>query len=565
MKIVIVGGVAGGASAACRLRRLDEFAEIVIFERSGYVSYANCGLPYYIGDIITNEQNLTLQTPSTLFKRFNICVKVSHEVVDIDPIKKEVKVVNLLNNEEFIESYDKLILSPGAKPILPSFYIGNKKVCSLRTVEDTLKIKNLINELKPQSACIIGAGYVGIEMAENLHNLGIKTSIIQLDSQVLNQFDFDMVSFIHQEILSKDINLMLKSKVISLEEVDNKIVVTLENNNTFATDLVIVSVGVIPENLLAKKASIDLDEKGCIVVNNNMQTSNPDIYAVGDVVSKLNIITNEFVPSFLAGAANKQGRIAANNICGIIDEYQGTLSTSILKVFDLSCASFGLNEKMCKEKGLNYEKIIISPMSHASYYPGGKVLTIKLLYNKDDLSIIGSQIVGYDGVDKRIDVLATASFLKSKVIMLKDLDLAYAPPYSSAKDPVNFLGFIAENIENNLVKQFYYEDLNKLSKDNNIILLDTRTSFEYQRGSAAGFIHIPLDELRSRLDELEKNKKIYVMCQSGLRSYLACRILNQYGFECYNFAGGYRLYSAIYNSEKLVKESYDCGKDFKKI
>lgn len=548
MKVIIVGGVAGGASAAARLRRLNEKCEIIIFERTNYVSYATCGLPYYIGDVITDEKQLTVQTPTSLFKRFNINVKTNHEVIDIDPIHKSVVVKNLINGELFSESYDKLILSPGAKPILPSFYHESSKVFTLRTIEDTYKIKTYINNHKVSNAVVIGGGYVGIEMAENLRSLGMSVNIIEANNQVLSILDGDMVSFVHSTLRKNGLQLHLNSKVESLKEIDNKILVTLSNEELI-TDIVIVSVGVIPDTTLAEKIGLEQGLKGSIVVDDHMQTSIEDIYAVGDAIMVKNYLTLDDTLIPLAGPANKQGRIVADNICGINSSYQGSLGTSILKVFDLTVASTGLNEKALNDKKIKYEKVILSPLAHAGYYPNAKVLTLKVLYEKETLRLLGSQIVGYDGVDKRIDVIATAIKANLKAVELKELELAYAPPFSQAKDPINLAGFIIDNIENNLVKQFYYEDIEKLRQDSNVILLDTRTDAEYQRGFADGFIHIPLDDLRERLKELDNSKRIYVMCQSGLRSYLATRILVQNGFDAYNFAGGYRLYSSIYNDK----------------
>lgn len=544
MKVIIIGGVAGGASAAARLRRLNEKCDITIFERTNYVSYATCGLPYYIGDIITDEKQLTVQTPTSLFNRFNINVKTSHEVIDIDATKKIVIVKDLINGKVFNESYDKLILSPGAKPIIPSFYKKSERVFTLRTIEDTKKVKSYINSNNVSNAVVIGGGYVGIEMAENLTNLGISVDLVEANNQVLSMFDKDIVSFVHSTIRNNGVKLHLNSNVESLNEINDQILVKLKNENLI-TDIVIVAVGVTPDTILAEKIGLKQGVKGSIIVNEHMQTSIEDIYAVGDAVTVKNYVSEEDALVPLAGPANKQGRIAADNICGIASSYQGSLGTSILKVFDLNAASTGLNEKTLINKKMNYEKVILSPLSHAGYYPNAKILTLKVLYEKESLRLLGAQVIGYDGVDKRIDVIATAIKSNLKAVDLKDLELAYAPPFSQAKDPVNLAGFIIDNIENNLVKQFYYEDIEKLRQDPNAILLDTRTNLEYSRGHAEGFIHIPLDDLRKRINELDVKKRIYVMCQSGLRSYLATRILVQNGFNSYNFVGGYRLYSSL--------------------
>lgn len=560
MKVVIVGGVAGGASTAARLRRLDENMEITMFERTGYISYANCGLPYYIGDVIKDKKNLTLQTPKSFYDRFNVNVKVKHEVIDIDTVNKTVKVKDLLTSNVFDESYDKLVLSPGAKPIIPSFYKEDNRIFTLRTVEDTYKIKTYINNNNTKSVTIIGGGFIGVEMADNLKELGMDVSIVQSSKQLLKMLDSDMASFVHSTMKSRGVNLYLGRKVMDINPQDDKIITALDNDISLVSDIIILAVGVKPDNKLAKLANLELGVNGAIRVNSSMLTSNPDIYAVGDAVTVTNFVTKEEALITLAGPANRQGRIAADNICGIPSEYKGSQGSSIIKVFDLDVASTGITERECINRNINYEKVILSPASHATYYPNAKVLTLKVIYDKDSLNLLGAQIVGYDGVDKRIDVLATLIRLNAKAYDLKDLELAYAPPYSSAKDPVNMAGFIIDNILNGIVKQFDYNKLSKLDT-NSVILLDTRTKFEYEKGHAKGFINIPLDDLRNRIDELDKNKDIYVMCQSGLRSYIAVRILVQNGYNAYNFIGGYRLYSSIRNDEKLIEETYTCGMD----
>lgn len=546
MKIIVIGGVAGGASAAARLRRLDEKSEIIIFERTNYISYATCGLPYYIGDVITDENQLTIQTPESFKNRFNIDVRINHEVIDIDKNKNEVLVKNLITDEEFIESFDKLIIATGSKPVLPSFYKESDKVFTLRTIEDTKKIKSYLNKNHIKSAVIIGAGYVGLEIAENLKNLNVDVTIVEQNHQVLSTVDYDIASFVHNTIKKNNVSLKLNKKVEELL-LENDQVVTRLTNETLISDIVIVAVGVSPDTMLAKKLGLKLGIRDSIIVDEHMNTSVKDVYAVGDAVEVKNLITKENSLIPLAGPATKQGRIAADNICGINSSYLGTMGTSILKVFDLNVASVGITEKVCKNRNINYEKVILSPLSHAGYYPNASVLTIKIIYDKNSLYILGAQIIGKDGVDKRIDVIATAIKAKLKANELAYLELAYAPPFSSSKDPINLAGYIIENIENGLVKQFYYEDIESLRNDPNVILLDTRTKGEYGRGFAEGFINIPLDSLRERLNELDKTKKIYIMCQSGLRSYLATRILVQNGFDAYNFAGGYRFYSSISN------------------
>ena len=559
MKIVIVGGVAGGATAAARIRRLNESAEIIIFERSGFISYANCGLPYYIGGVIADRAELTLQTPESFYRRFKIVAKVNHEVTDIDAQSKTVSVTDLKTGRNFTESYDKLILSPGAKPILPDFYAENERVFTLRTVEDTFKIRAFVEQKKAKTAVIIGGGFIGLETAENLAELGIQTTVIQRSNHLLPTVDCDMASFIHANFRYHGVQILLNANTEKLTAKGEQILLELADGNKLNADMVVVSVGVMPENTLAKKAGLELGVKGAIKVNTKMQTSLPDIYAVGDAVQVKHFITEQDAVISLAGPANKQGRIAADNICGLNSEYKGSQGSSVLKLFDMTVATTGINEQQAKASGIEYEKVILTQNSHAGYYPNATVMTLKLLFEKQSYKILGAQIVGYDGVDKRIDVIATAIRAGMKADELKDLELAYAPPYSSAKDPVNMAGFVADNIKKGVVKQFYYEEIPALRERKDVILLDTRTPFEYMRGAADGFINIPLDDLRERLGELDKTKKIYVMCQSGLRSYLATRILTQNGFDAYNLAGGFRLYGSIKNEELLSKQCYSCG------
>lgn len=559
MKIVIVGGVAGGATAAARIRRLDEHAEIIIFERSGFISYANCGLPYYIGGVIADKSNLTLQTPESFYRRFKIVAKVNHEVTDIDAHNKTVSVTDLKTGKRFTESYDKLILSPGAKPILPDFYIENERVFTLRTVEDTLKIRAFVEQEQPRTAVVIGGGFIGLEMAENLAARGIKTTIIQRGNHLLPTVDCDMASFIHANFRYHGVQLLLNANTNKMSITDDQVSLEIADGQHINADMAVLSIGVTPENSLAKKAGLELGVKGAIKVNAKMETSFSDIYAVGDAVQVKHFITEQDSVISLAGPANKQGRIAADNICGINSEYKGSQGSSVIKLFDMTVATTGLNEQQAKANGCEYEKIILTQSSHAGYYPNATAMTVKLIFEKGTYKILGAQIVGYGGVDKRIDVIATAIRAGMTADELKDLDLAYAPPYSSAKDPVNMAGFVADNIKKGVVKQFYFEDIPALRERKDVILLDTRTPFEYIRGAADGFINIPLDDLRERLGELDKSKKIYVMCQSGLRSYLATRILKQNGFDAYNFAGGFRLYSSIKNEEMLSKQCYTCG------
>ena len=562
MKVVIVGGVAGGATAAARIRRLNEQAEIVVFERSGYISYANCGLPYYIGDVITDRSDLTLQTPESFFSRFRVNMKVRHEVTAIHPEKKEVTVKNLETGEEFEESYDKLILSPGAKPTQPRLPgVGLNKLFTLRTVEDTFRIKAYISENHPKSAVLAGGGFISLELAENLRELGMEVTIVQRPKQLMNPFDPDMAAFIHSEMRRHGVKLALGHTVEGFEEKDGGVDVLLKDEAPLHADMVVLAIGVSPDTQLAQDAGLELGVKGSIVVNDRMETSVPDIYAVGDAVQVKHFVTGQDVLLSLAGPANKQGRIAADNICGGDSHYMGSQGSSVIKVFDMTAATTGVNETNAKKAGLDVDTVILSPMSHAGYYPGGKVMTMKVVFEKETYRLLGAQIVGYEGVDKRIDVLATAIRARLKATELKDLDLAYAPPYSSAKDPVNMAGFMIENIAKGVLKQWHLADVDTLPRDGSVTLLDTRTVGEFDGGHIDGFLNIPVDELRERLGKLDKSKPVYVICQSGLRSYIACRILAGNGFECYNFSGGFRFYDAVMHDRCLIESATACGMD----
>ncbi len=560
MKVVIVGGVAGGATAAARIRRLDEQAEIVVFERSGYISYANCGLPYYIGDVITDRSDLTLQTPESFFSRFRVNMKVRHEVTAIHPEKKEVTVKNLETGEEFEESYDKLILSPGAKPTQPRLPgVGLNKLFTLRTVEDTFRIKAYISENHPKSAVLAGGGFISLELAENLRELGMEVTIVQRPKQLMNPFDPDMAAFIHSEMRRHGVKLALGHTVEGFEEKDGGVDVLLKDEQPLHADMVILAIGVSPETTLAKDAGLELGIKGSIVVNDRMETSISDIYAVGDAVQVKHFVTGQDALISWAAPANKQGRIAADNICGGDSHYTGSQGSSVIKIFGMTAATTGVNETNARKTGLDVDTVILSPMSHAGYYPGGKVMTMKVVFEKATYRLLGAQIVGYEGVDKRIDVLATAIRAGIKATELKDLDLAYAPPYSSAKDPVNMAGFMIENIAKGVLKQWHLADA--LPRDGSVTLLDTRTVGEFDGGHIDGFLNIPVDELRERLGKLDKSKPVYVICQSGLRSYIACRILAGNGFECYNFSGGFRFYDAVMNDRCLIESATACGMD----
>lgn len=562
MKVVIVGGVAGGATAAARIRRLEEQAEIVVFERSGFISYANCGLPYYIGGVIENPEELTLQTPESFFSRFRVNMKVRHEVTAIHPDKKTVSVTNLETGDVFEESYDKLILSPGAKPTQPRLPgVGLDRLFTLRTVEDTFRIKEYIDRNHPKSAVLAGGGFISLELAENLRELGMEVTIVQRPKQLMNPFDPDIASFIHSEMRRHGVKLALGHTVEGFEEKNGGVDVLLKDEAPLHADMVVLAIGVSPDTHLAQEAGLELGIKGSIVVNDRMETSVPDIYAVGDAVQVKHFVTGQDVLLSLAGPANKQGRIAADNICGGDSHYMGSQGSSVIKVFDMTAASTGVNETNAKKAGLDVDTVVLSPMSHAGYYPGGKVMTMKVVFKKETYRLLGAQIVGYEGVDKRIDVLATAIRAGLKATELKDLDLAYAPPYSSAKDPVNMAGFMIENIAGGVLKQWHLADVGNLPRDGSVTLLDTRTVEEFAHGHIDGFTNIPVDELRERLGELDKSKPVYVICQSGLRSYIACRILAGNGFECYNFSGGFRFYDAVMNDRCLIESATACGMD----
>ena len=563
MKIVIIGGVAGGATAAARIRRRNEHAEIIVFEKSGYISYANCGLPYYIGDVITDPEELTLQTPESFFRRFRIHMKIHHEVVSIHPDRKTVSVKNLETGEAFEESYDKLILSPGAKPAQPRLPgVGMDQLFTLRTVEDTFRIKEYITKNHPKSVVLAGGGFIGLELAENLREHGMEVTIVQRPRQLMTPFDPDMASMIHSEMRKHGIKLVLGYTVEGFMKKDHGVEVLLKDNPSLRADMVILAIGVTPDTALAKEAGLELGIKGSIVVNDRMETSVPDIYAAGDAVQVKHYVTGEDTLISLAGPANKQGRIIADNICGDDSRYPGSQGSSVIKVFDMTAATTGINETNARRAGLQVDTVILSPMSHAGYYPGGKVMTMKVVFEKATCRLLGAQIIGYEGVDKRIDVLATAIHAGMKATQLKDLDLAYAPPYSSARDPVNMAGFMIDNIAKEILKQWHLEDMYSVLKEESAVLLDVRTVQEYSRGHISGFINIPLDELREHIHEIEKGKPVYLICQSGLRSYIASRILEGYGYETYNFSGGFRYYDAVVNDRALIERAYACGMDY---
>ena len=562
MKVVIVGGVAGGATAAARIRRLDESAQILVFERSGYVSYANCGLPYYIGGVITDPEELTLQTPESFWERFRVEMKVRHEVTSIHPEQKTVTVRNLETGAVFEESYDKLLLSPGARPTQPDLPgIGLDRLFTLRTVEDTFRIHDFVRQQKPRSVVLAGGGFIGLELAENFREQGIEVTIVQRPRQLMSPFDPEMAAFLHAKMRKKGIRLMLGSSVEGFQEKSGTIQVLLKGEEPVSADMAVLAIGVTPDTPLAREAGLELGIKGSILVNDRMETSVPDIYAVGDAVQVKHFVTGEDALISLAGPVNKQGRIAADNICGGDSRFSGSLGSSVIKLFDMTAACTGINERAARKAGIDCDKVYLSPSSHAGYYPGARVMTMKVLFEKGTFRLLGAQIVGYEGVDKRIDVLAAAIHAGMSAADLKELDLAYAPPYSSAKDPVNMAGFMIENISKGYLKQFFWDELDTLPMDGSAVLLDTRTKEEFGSGHIDGFVNIPVDELRERLGELETGKPVYVICQSGLRSYIACRILMQHGFDCRNFSGGYRLYQTVALDQAAAEQALPCGKE----
>ncbi len=580
LKVLIVGGVAGGASAAARLRRLDETAEIIIFEKGEYISYANCGLPYYIGEVIRKKEKLIIQTPENMKKRFNIDVRVNSEVLSIDRKNKTVDVFDRTNNKIYKESYDRLILSPGAEPVKPRLVgIDSQRIFTLRDIPDTYRIKDFMESNKPGNAVIVGAGFIGLEMAENLHERGINVAIVELSDHVAGSLDSDMAAFVHQYLRSKGIRLYLKTGVSEFIPDGEKIGVRLSDGRLLAADMVILSVGVRPNVKLASDAGLTLGESGGIAINEFMQTSDPDIYAVGDAVelydfmeTVLNKVTvresaygnlddrshaeltrTVLVP--LAGPANKQGRIAADNICGRNVKYNGSQATSIIKLFDMTVALTGANEKRLKEIGIDYEKSFTYSPSHANYYPGSTPMTIKILFAKNCGTILGAQIVGYDGVDKRIDIIATAIRAGMTVFDLQELELSYAPPFSSAKDPVNIAGFVASNLLKGDASIYHWDEIEKLDKTKSL-LLDVRTKAEFVLGTIDGAINIPLDELRERTGELPDDKSIYVFCQVGLRGYIAARMLAGRGFTSVkNLNGGYLVYKTVMQDRSVVESA----------
>lgn len=550
-KILIVGGVAGGASAAARLRRLDENAEIIMFERDEYISFANCGSPYYIGETIKERSKLVLQTPESFKSRFNVDVRNNSEVIDIDVNKKAVKVKSK-EKGIYEENYDYIILSPGAKAIRPNIKgIQNDKIFTLRNIPDTDKIKAYVDKTQGKSAIVVGGGYVGVEMAENLKERGLDVTLVEAAPHILAPFDSDIVVAVEKEIIDNGVNLILNDKIIGFNETNNKVEVTLNSGTKLIADLIILAIGVEPDTNFLRDKEIKLGVKGHILVNDKMQTSADGVFAVGDAIEVVDFINKQNTAIPLAGPANKQGRIAADNIAGLNTSYKGTQGTSIIKAFGLTAASTGNNERTLKKNNIPYKAVIVHPVSHASYYPAALSMTLKLLFNQNG-KILGAQGVGYDGVDKRIDVLATAIRLGGTVTDLTELELSYAPPFSSAKDPVNMAGFVAENVLAGRLEVITTEEFMAYDKENTTVL-DVRTDIEFNNGHVEGAINIPVDNLRERITELDSNKEILVYCQVGLRGYIAARILKHHGFKVRNLTGGYKSISMFKFKPSVVK------------
>ncbi|MGD8110264.1 FAD-dependent oxidoreductase [Vibrio sp. TRT 17S01] len=560
-KIVIVGGVAGGASAAARARRLSEDAQIIMFERGEFVSFANCGLPYHIGGDIQDRSKLLLQTPESFLSRFNVDVRVMNEVLSIDRQNKTVRVKNLLDGTEYQESYDFLLLSPGAGPVIPPIAgINNPLTHSLRNIPDMDRILHTIQMNKPEHATVVGGGFIGLEMMEAFHQLGIKTTLIEMADQVMTPVDREMAGFAHAEIREKGIQLRLGVALETVEflpnkhiasigsgeneehqHIEGKLNLTLNNGETLTTDILIMAIGVRPETKLAQEACLQIGSLGGIYTNELMQTSDPSIYAVGDAVEDKDFVTQRQTLVPLAGPANRQGRIAADNMLGRQETYQGTQGTAICKIFDLAIASTGKNEKQLKAEGIDYEKVYVHTASHASYYPGAEIVSFKMLFDPKTGKILGAQATGKDGVDKRIDVMAVAQRAGMTVEQLQHLELTYAPPYGSAKDVINQAAFVASNIIKGDSTPIHFDEIDTLNDSQ--VLLDVRNPSELENvGFIKGAINIPVDQLRRRMNELPKDKEIVIYCQVGLRGNVAYRQLVNNGFKAKNLLGGYRTY-----------------------
>ncbi len=554
MKYIIVGAVAGGASTAARLRRLDEKAEIVIFEKGEFISYANCGLPYYIGDVIKDRNALFVQTAAAFNTRFNIDVRTMTEVTAINAATKTITAKNQTTGKEYEESYDKLVLSPGAEPVRPPLPgITNEGIFTLRNVSDTDYIKGYVNQKTVKKAVIIGAGFIGLEMAENLHDIGLEVSVIEMGNQILAPLDFPIAAMVQQHIRSKGVHLYLNSSVTAFEKNDKNLNVILKSEEVIEADIVIMSIGVRPDTRLAFGAGLKLGNAKGIWVNEYLQTSDPNIYAVGDAIEFTNPITGQSMNTYLAGPANKQGRLCANNIVlGNKHAYHGAINTAIVKVFDMTLATAGTASKHLTTAGIKHIVSTTHSGSHAGYYPGAKQMSIQIAFSPEDGRIYSAQIAGYDGVDKRIDILSSAIQRKSTIYELAEFEHAYAPPYSSAKDPINMAGFVAENILHNRLSIFYWNQLDKVTGDD--ILLDVRTKAEFESGHITNAINIPVDSIREQMNELDKSKNIFIYCLAGLRGYLAQRMLKQNGFDkVLNMSGGYQLWKTATTETGLAE------------
>lgn len=550
-KVLIVGGVAGGASAAARLRRLDEEAEIIMFERDTYISFANCGLPYYIGESIQDRSRLLVQTVEGMEKRFRIDVRNHSEVIGLDEKRKSV-FVRSKERGDYEESFDYLILSPGAKAIRPNIPgINHPNIFTLRNIGDTDAIKAYVDRKGTRSAVVIGGGFIGVEMAENLKERGLDVTLVEAAPHILAPFDSDMVILAEQELREQGVNLYLEDGVKAFGDKENQVEINLSSNKKITADMVILAIGVTPDTKFLENSGLKLGTRGHILVNEKMETNREGIYAVGDAVEVVDFVTKEKTAIPLAGPANKQGRIAADNIAGIQSKYRGSQGTSILKIFDLTAASTGANERILKKANIVYKSIVIHPVSHASYYPDAMPMTLKLIFDESG-KVLGAQAMGHDGVDKRIDVIASVIRLGGSVEDLTELELAYAPPYSSAKDPVNMAGYVAQNVLGGRSHLISWQEVEEMEED--YILLDVRTPLEFENGHVEGAINIPVDHLRERLGELDPSKKIIEYCQVGVRGYLADRILSNHGYEVMNVTGGYKSYATLHREDRIEEE-----------
>lgn len=555
-KIVIIGGVAGGATAAARLRRLDEQAEIIIIERGKYVSYANCGIPYYVGGVIMSREALLVQTPESLKQLYNLDVRTEQEVTSINREQKTVSIKDLKNNSDYIESFDTLVLATGAEPIKPPIEgVEAENVFTLRTIEDADAIKEYLANNDTKKAVIIGAGFIGIEVAENLKELGLSLTIVEMLDQVMGPLDKEMAAIVANHIREQGVSLQLNNGVKKIEDEGRTVV--LNDDSKLEADILILAIGVKPENMLAKNAGIDCAERGGVIVNENLQTNDNSIYALGDVIQVKDRVSGNQVQIPLAWPANRQARIIADNICGKDNKYLGTLAAAIFKCFDLTVAMTGNSEKQLQKLGRKYQPIHIHPNAHANYYPGASTISLKMLYDPETGEILGAQGVGRAGVDKRLDVISTAIQSGVKAWQLQDLELAYAPPYSSAKDPVNMLGYIAEDIREGLVSTAQWYEIEKLGEDE--VILDVREDEELVMGGMKNALHIPLTELRDNLDKLDKSKTYYAYCQIGLRAYIAVRMLMQHGFKVKNIDGGLKTWAAINSEEDSSAQTFEDG------